>query len=291
MRKVVLAVLVATLIASTLQRGAAPARAAVGDNAVYLALGTSLAVGYQPGRGETSEGYVDELSRILREQVPGLSVENLGCPGETARSMVTGERSLCGYAAGSQLDAAVSFLEAHPGDVAFITVEVGANDLLERCVGAGGLILRSCAGDIRPRLEQRISHIVDALATGAGTDVPIVGMTYYNPFLGLWDLVPNGHELARADQRAWSVLNAALASAYAAAGAAVADVAATFRIDDFTHTVVVPGFGRTPVNVALACRWTWFCSRRFFTDPHTNATGYRRIAGTFYRALRALLPS
>lgn len=67
------------------------------------------------------------------------------------------------------------------------------------------------------------------------------------------------------------------------------DVARPFRIHDFSHTVVVPGRGRLPVNVALACRWTWFCSQEYFGDPHPNPTGHRMIARTFYRELRPLL--
>ncbi len=115
-------------------------------------------------------------------------------------------------------------------------------------------------------------------------------MTYYDPFLGFWGLVPGGRALAHADQRAWAVFNDGLATAFGDAGVTVADVAATFRIDDFTHTVMEPGRGRIPVNVALACRWTWFCSARHAGDPHANSTGYRKIAHTFYRELRALLP-
>jgi lysophospholipase L1-like esterase len=288
MRKLSVVLVAAALIVSILQRGIPAARAG-GGQTFYLALGTSLAVGYQPGRGETPHGYVDDLWRMVLEQSPELGLRNLGCPGETARSMITGNRSPCRYASGSQLDAAVSFLDAHPGEVAFITVEVGANDLIEHCLGDAGLIPRACALEIQPRLEARLRHIVDTVAAAAGSDVPIVAMTYYNPFLGVWDLVPGGHELARADQRAWTVLNESFVMAYADAGATVADVATTFRINDFEDTVVVAGEGRTPENVALACRWTWFCSRRFFTDPHPNRTGYRRIAGTFYRALRDML--
>ena len=204
--------------------------------------------------------------------------------------MITGTNSPCQYAAGSQLDAAVSFLEAHPGQVAFITIDIGANDLLDRCLDFDtGLIDRGCAVDLLPRLQVRLTQIVDALAAAAGTGVPIVGMTYYNPFLGLWGSVPGGRALARANQRTWALFDAALATAYEDAGASVADVAATFRIDDFRHTVVVPGLGRIPVNVALACRWTWFCSSRFFGDPHADRTGHRKIARTFERELQGLL--
>ena len=141
----------------------------------------------------------------------------------------------------------------------------------------------------RMALAFSVARIVDALRDAAGPEAPIVGMTYHDPFVGLWGLVPGGHRLARKNQRAWALFDAALAKAYAASGALVADVAATFHIDDFADRVVVPGRGELPLNVALACRWTWFCTKRFFGDPHPNATGYRRIAHTFLRELRGVL--
>jgi lysophospholipase L1-like esterase len=287
-----LSVLVAaTLIVSMLQGGVPMARASEGETDFYLALGDSLSVGYQPGRGETTNGYVDDLLQRIRQQIPELGLRNVGCPGETSRSMITGKNSLCRYPAGSQLDAAVAFLQANPMEVEFITIDIGANDLVNRCLDPDtGLLDRACADDLLPRLQTRVTHIVNALSTAAVPSVPIVAMTYYDPFLGFWGLVPGGRALARADQRVWAVLNAGLATAYGNAGAVVADVAGSFRIDDFTHTVVVPGRGRIPVNVALACRWTWFCSTRFFGDPHANRTGYRKIARTFDRQVQDLLP-
>ena len=187
------------------------------------------------------------------------------------------------------MDSAVAFLQAHPGQVAFITLEVGANDLIERCLRDTFRLDRACAADVLPRLQTRLGHIVEALAV-AGPGVPIVGMTYYDPLLGLWGLVPGGRALARADQRVWADLNTTFTTAYTDAGATVADVAATFQIDNFTDTVVVPGRGEVPVNVANACRWTWFCSPRFPGDPHANAIGYRKIADTFDNELQTLLP-
>ena len=289
MRRLSSMVVSATLIVSMLQGGIPVARAGGGDTVSYLALGTSLAVGFQPGRGETAKGYVDDLWRSMAMQIPGLMLRNVGCPGETSRSMITGTHSLCHYLAGSQLDAAVAFLQAHPGQVAFITVEVGANDFIERCLPDSGRLDRACAADLFPRLKTRLTHIVDALAVAAPS-VPIVGMTYYDPLLGYWGLVPGGRALARADQRVWTDLNTTFATAYTDAGATVADVATTFRIDDFTDTVVVPGRGELPVNVALTCQWTWFCSPRFAGDPHANPIGYRKIAETFDLELQALLP-
>ena len=262
-----------------------------GGAVTYLALGTSLSRGVQPGTGHANEGFVDVLWGGVRQQIPTLGLRNVSCRGETSLSMLTGKRSECHYPAGSQLEAAVAFLEAHPGQVAFVTLEVGANDLVLRCFdGRTGLIDRACAVEQRPRLKERLTQIVDALSTAAGPTVPIVAMTYYDPFLGLWGLIPGGRAVARADQRIWELLNTEFTTAYGAAGATVADVAATFRIDDFAHTAVVHGRGRLPLNVALTCRWTWFCSPRSFTDPHPNQTGYTKIAHTFERELQVLLP-
>lgn len=293
MRRVSSALVAAALIVSMVQSGTAVARSGDGTTSYYLALGDSLAVGFQPGSGETSDGYVDVLwRRTRREHIQGLALRNVGCPGETSRSLITGKHSPCRYAAGSQLDAAVAFLTARAGEVAFITIDVGANDLVNRCFDPrSGLISKACAVNLQPRLGNRLVRIVDALREAAGPGVPIIGMTYHNPFLGLWGLVPGGRALAHAAQRAWAVFDEGIATAYEGAGAIVADVAKTFRIDDFEHTVWVPGRGQIPVNVALACRWTWFCSRRFFGDPHANRTGYRRIADTFERELELLLPT
>src|SRR5467141_2923180 len=94
------ALLAATLMVAMLQGGVPSARAGARGTASYLALGTSLAVGFQPGKGETAKGYVDDLRRSMEQQIPGLGLRNVGCPGETSGSMINGKRSLCHYAAG-----------------------------------------------------------------------------------------------------------------------------------------------------------------------------------------------
>jgi lysophospholipase L1-like esterase len=183
MRRFSVAVAAATLIVSIVQGGMPAAHAGGGGAVYYLALGDSLAAGYQPGRPGIHQGYVDDLWRSARQQIPGLGLRNVGCRGETARSMITGVHSPCHYVAGSQLDAAVAFLEAHPGQVSFITIDIGANDLLNACIDRTGLIDEGCTQDLLPRIQSRSSQIFDALAT-AGPGVPIVAMTYYDPFLG-----------------------------------------------------------------------------------------------------------
>jgi lysophospholipase L1-like esterase len=286
-----LGLLCATAVACATAVTGAPSAVASAhtEHAVYLALGDSLSVGFQPD-GETHQGYVDDLFRSMRKQIDGLKLRNVGCVGETSRSLITGKHSECQYAAGSQLDAAVAFLKAHRGHVAFITIDIGGNDVIELCLDPDtGAIVKACAVDLRPKLHKRVTRIVEALRDAAGPNVPVVGMTYYDPFLGYWGLVPGGRALARDSQHAWAVFDAGLEAAFRDAGVAVADVAKTFRIDDFDHTTVVPGRGRLPVNVARACEWTWFCTPESAGDPHANRTGYKKIASTFERKLKPLL--
>ena len=280
-----------TVVLSLFTAGAPKAQATPGDNPVYVALGDSLSVGYQPGHGRTDNGYVDDLLRRARRGIPTLVVRKFGCPGETTRAMISGLDSGCSYAAGTQLDAAVAFLNNHSADVAFITIDIGVNDMPSRCMDFHtGILHRGCVVGMRPRLRQRLMHIIDALRAAAGPGVPILGMTYYDPFLGFWGLVPHGRELARIAARGWIPFNRGLTNAYEDSGAVVANVARTFRVNNFWDKVIVPGRGRLPLNVARTCRWTWFCTPRFFGDPHPNVTGYRKIGRTFNRVLQPLLP-
>ncbi len=286
MRKLSSGVVVMTLVISAFQVGI-PVANADGGADYYLALGDSGAVGFQPN-GVTGKGYVDDLWRNMRRQIPGLKLRNVACVGETSGSLITGKKSECHYAAGSQLDAAVSFLQAHPGQVAFITINIGSNDIFARCIDGNGILQRACVIEMRPRLRARVTRILGALDDAADPDVPIVGMQYFDPALGFWGLVPGGRALARASLRAFHEMNVGLVAAYEGAGAAVANVAATFRMHDFKDTLVVPGRGPLPLNVALACKWTWFCSR-FAGDPHPNNTGYRKIARTFQDVVEPLI--
>jgi hypothetical protein len=255
----------------------------------YLALGDSLAAGHQPRQGLPNEGYARDIRKTFAERLGGLRLHNVACVGETSRSLITGQHSACRYAAGSQLGAALAFITRHPGEIAFATVDVGTDDLFTHCLSRRGVFARACVVDVMPRVERRLSRIFDKLRSALGPDVPIASMTYFDPLLGLW-LVPGGKPLARISLRAMKAANRGFRSAYAAGGILTADAAATFQIVDFDHSVAVPGLGRIPVNVANTCRWTWFCSSRFFGDPHPKRSGYHKIAHAFNRKLVHHLP-
>ncbi|HEY6761312.1 MAG TPA: SGNH/GDSL hydrolase family protein [Baekduia sp.] len=132
--------------------------------ASYLALGDSMAYGYQaakfnsqlptPNPASFNTGYVDVFAQHMQQANPGLVVVNDGCPGETTGSLVSGFNpagGLCGrgsgfpypwlhhpYAAGqSQLQNAVSYLSTHSTTTSPITLNIGANDLLVFLSGCG----------------------------------------------------------------------------------------------------------------------------------------------------------
>lgn len=254
---------------------------AAADPAVYLSLGDSAAFGFQPNE-RFNAGYADQLAARA-----GLRLVKLGCPGETSGSLTSGNESPCDYPAGSQLNQAKRVLRNNAGNVAFITINVGVNDILNVCLNPETLALKkACVDRELPALQANLTKILTALHQAA-PGVPIAGLTYWNPFLGLWVIAgPDGEGLARDADRAMRALNEGLVATYLERDAAVAYVGSArfFEIANFTDTVATR-WGRVPVNVAKACRWTWFCDRRG-PDPHPNTEGYGIITNALRAALR-----
>jgi lysophospholipase L1-like esterase len=264
----------------------------------YLSLGDSGAQGYQPIGGPATasappgytHGYSDQLFKVARAEFDGLELVKLACFAESTTTMIAGS-GLCAFAAGSQLAEAEAFLATHRDQIAFITLEIGANDILGTdvdCVDlSAGTIDASCVQAALPTTEAQIRVIVERLRAAA-PGVPLVAANYADPLLGLWVLRPGpvGQLLAYSNAMTVDAFNAALESAYAVEGVAVADVAGTFATDDFTDSVVTSNWGPLPLNVARVCLWTWFCSKQYPGNVHPNTDGYSVIADTFLAALR-----
>ena len=242
----------------------------------YLALGDSLAAGVQPTGDpaqmyRTSEGYVDQLYAAAKAWYPNLQLVNLACPGESTTTMIHG--GICAYDRGSQLAEAINFLHAHGKFVAFVTIDLGSNDFV-------------CQNDVSclppgfVTIGQNLPGILSQLRAAAGPDMPIFGMTIYDPFLGWWLTGEAGQALAV--QSVWQgivPLNGLLTLIFGEAGIQVADVQGAFSTTDFTP---VPALGDLPLNVALICQWTWVCAPSpLGPNNHPNATGYGVIAQAF----------
>ena len=78
---------------------------------------------------------MNDLDTYAQQGIPGLQAVNLGCGGETTTTMINGGHCTSKYSTGSQLGDAEAFLQAHPGQVAFITLDIGADDVLGMRLG------------------------------------------------------------------------------------------------------------------------------------------------------------
>jgi len=253
----------------------APGALAASKATYYVSVGDSLAQGYQPIGGPPSplgvdgyaQGYANQLFKSVRDRYEQLQLVKLGCGGETTLTMVVGA-PWCGFPDGSQLAQAEEFLNAHPGEIAFVTIDIGANDTFQYGDQAFNTILTYL-----PQILQR-------LRTAAGPDVPILGMSYYGVGLpAVWDAT---HSLAAIQAYAAQVVqfNDLLEFLYASAGDPVADVEGAFQVTD---TTLVDG---TPLDVLRECQWTWVCAGPpFGPDIHANSDGYGVIAQAFEQQL------
>jgi lysophospholipase L1-like esterase len=294
-------VLVAVVASATF-----PAAGAATAPKYLLALGDSLAAGYQPtdsvslppvdpGSGFRDQGYPGSYAADLAT-TRGLSLVDLGCPGETSSSLLAAPaQPLCGelykaeFGVASQISAAETFLSRHPGRVGLVTLDIGANDL-DHCV-SGSQVNTTCLASADVSVVKNLSRILTLLTASVRRFDPgarVVGMDYYDPFLGL-EFTPGGvrgDEAALGSVVATNAFNAELSATFKKFGATVADVASAFKIDALTPLVRFGG-KTLPEDVALTCELTWMCPTVAGATPsiHPNAAGYRTIAQTFEKRL------
>jgi lysophospholipase L1-like esterase len=233
----------------------------------YVSLGDSLSTGTGVPAGQ---GYVDNIFAHESARLSGLVAQRFGCAGATTTSMINGGG--CSYPQGSQLSAAEVFLAAHPGQIAFVTIDIGANDITP-CFSAAG-VNQTCAENAIATVVSNLTTILGGLRSAAGA-VPTFGMSYYDPFLALW--VSGNQSAATQSEQVAVVGNAQIAGVYGAQGAQVADVQTAFDTTNFAMTGSYNGT-TVPQNVANICAWTLMCSAG---NIHANTTGYQVIANAF----------
>jgi lysophospholipase L1-like esterase len=253
----------------------APGTARGDTTTYYLALGDSLARGYMPGVGDTNQGYADDLYSDLLVSNPNLQLVKLGCSGETTGTMINGGHCTDRYPVGSsQLDAAVAFLKAHKGEVKYLTIDIGANDV-DNCAPNGSIdtacVLKG-VGTIATNLEKILSTLVLA----DGFKPFSIGMNYYDPFLAEWLTGASGQTVARESVAALYAINTAEATEYREFGFRVADVYTAFHTG--TWTQVPTSYGRIPTNVAYVCLFTYMCTQQ---NIHPTVDGYQLISSAF----------
>jgi lysophospholipase L1-like esterase len=286
---VVVVVLAALVVAPVAQ--ATPTT--VPPKAYYLALGDSLAYGYQQAKFNSefpnvdpttfNTGYVDDFASSLTGKLdPGMQVINDGCPGETSDSLINGgpHPGTCatgnGFPSvwlhhsytGSQLADAVAFLNAHARQTSPVTLNIGANDLLatERACATqnGGTATIGFLICVQQQAPVTISHVAQnvglilAQLEAAAPTTEIIVMGLYNPQFTL----PGGDQLVQS-------FNSALSQVAAAAGARFAD-----PLDAINHNPVYPN------EAASVCSQIAICTS--LQDIHPFDNGYQTLADVIF---------
>jgi lysophospholipase L1-like esterase len=243
----------------------------------YLALGDSLSTG---GGATPGHGYVNDVYAAEESIIPGLQLENLGCAGDSTTRMIHGGNCQT-YTTGNQLGDAEAFLASHVGAVKFVTIDVGGDDV-DGCA-PNGVINNTCLQNGLNAVATNMQTILSGLRA-AGGNLPLVGMTYYDPWLKYYLNGASGQQTATASLALLHQLNSELRSAYKQYGARVAAVQKTFNSWNLALTGSYNG-QTVPQDVANICNWTHMCDQ---TNPtvHTNDTGHALIAADFERRLR-----
>jgi lysophospholipase L1-like esterase len=234
--------------------------ALIGPKSHYLAIGDSLAFGYQPDVNYT-HGYSNYFYTDL-QQHGATTYDNLGCPGETSATMINGK---CPYSilrkylyVGAQLPAAVKYLKKYAGQVSPVTLDIGANDLLGDIDPSTCAISATWASDLAAvdtNLTKTILPQLSAALTvnGARTG-DLLLMNYYDPYQ---NVCPNS-------------------VAY------IQEINQHIAIDAVGYGPVVDVFsafgGATTPNPNI-CSYTWMCS--VFKNIHATSTGYSVMAKAF----------
>jgi lysophospholipase L1-like esterase len=237
----------------------------------YLALGDSAAA----ATGTSS--YPDLVLAHYQRKLPGLRVDDVAVPGATTGSMLHGQ-----YAT------ALGFLRAHRRHVALITIDVGGNDVAG-CLGPGG-VNAACFSQALAMIRHNLKTMLSGLHKAASR-VPVIGMSYYNPFLGYWLAGGPFRSFALSTVSVGKALNRELTALFGGAKK-TADVQGAFRSTDLT-TVVSSRWGDVPIAVKRACSWLDIqchpgAPAGFGLDP--NAVGEVAIASAFERAIGRLCP-
>lgn len=257
------------LVAAVLAAGATPATHA--PRAYYLSLGDSIAYGFQPTKdgkppSAFNTGFVDVFAARLQKIKPKLKVVNYGCPGETTVSYVRGScewtadgRKLHDPHPGSQEQAALAFLAAHPGQVSPITVVLWGNDVARETENCGSdAQCTKQAPKVIAGIGSRLGAILKRLRAAApGAEILV---------LGAWNPQP---ETDAVSDRLHRQLNDAIGRAALSARARRANVLPVYNPNP-------PGAARK----RTICFYTFACKN----DPHPTDAGYRAMANAFFRA-------
>lgn len=274
----------------------------------------------QGGFGTTKDGFAYQLADRLAADGDRLELVNLACTGATtsdvlrSRGCPPDKKGPGAPEYGStQLAAALELIKRRPGEVKLITVVLGGNDF-QPCFtqavtamagstsppssaapsadaggGSAAALPQEVSDTAQQCLDQQLAvmstnlgEIVGQLRAAVGSDVPIVGLSYPDVFLGLY--TTGQPAIADASIGVFSdQINPRLQRAYQQVDATFVDVTKAFgAYEPMTRTQNVAGIGELPVPVARICTLTFFCSVQ---DVHPQPAGHTVITDQIMAAL------
>jgi lysophospholipase L1-like esterase len=272
----------ATTIAPVLAH-ATPGPPDIGAGPYYLALGDSVPM----WNGISSYPY--DIADNYFVGSTGPEVMDLACSGETTTSMLSGP-TCAPQPYTSQMQEALAFLHQYGSGTSLITIDIGGNDVVD-CVSSTGIDQHCVTGAVAT-METNLTSILTQLRQAA-PGVPIIGMNYFDPFLGDWLAGGAAQTEALATIPALSTFNSDLAQVFGQFNVPVADVFDAFQTSDTTEMVSSP-WGMVPVAVDNACTWLDItCTagqiEGFGDDPVDS--GAKVIAGTFEKLIGSSFPN
>ncbi len=236
----------------------------VGPKTFYMALGDSLAYGFQPNL-DFSHGYADYFYQDLKNHGTRY-LADLGCNGETSTSMINGTCSLPELRKypylGSQLSAAVAYLHLYAGHVSPVTLDIGANDIDHDLNSSTCAIDTTQFASHIATLDYNLTHVilpqlVAAMTINGHMTGDLLVMNYYDP---LQNKCPNTIPYVQ-------TLNQHIQ----------ADTQGVAHLVD-----VFDAFGGASVPNPNICAYTWICSKYpYLLAIHGTDTGYGVIANAF----------
>jgi lysophospholipase L1-like esterase len=243
--------------------------------AYYLALGDSIPYGFQTSKALAglppsafSTGYADLFAARLRRLQPRIVTVNYSCPGESTASFLlpcvwrASGHALHSDYPGSQLDAALTFLTGHRGNVSPITLSLNGNDasaFLQTCPPGDLACIRDGAPAAIAAYQARLTSILRQLRSAApAAEIIVVGA--YDPNIGAFTFAdPLFTQLNKAQRAAATTVRARFA-------------------DPFP---VFNPQGDVTVETAAICALTLLCAEG---DAHPSDTGYSALADIVWAA-------
>lgn len=229
----------------------------IGPKSYYLALGDSLAYGFQPNIN-ILRGYAGDFFRSFSSAGQSHMI-NMACPDESTATVINGGCPFTKYLkykySGPQLDAAVRFIQQHPGQVSPVTIDIGGNDILPLMNTATCTISTTQSiTQIVTAFDSNFNTVLSTLKAALNGTGDLFTMNYYMPYQNKCpNLMPY-----------LLLFNSQIQAVAQKNGVPVADVFTAFG-------------GAISPNPHI-CAYTWICAKN---DVHPTTQGYRVIARTF----------